>query len=140
MPKPSRILILSTSIMLSITEVFAVPNLQEGLWEISSTMQMEGMPFNMPEASYKQCITEQDMVPQKEEPHQSCEVKEYRVTGDTVSWKTRCMASSGDTTSQGTITYQGDSFSGQITTTGSSMPSKMTQSLKGQRIGECVNR
>jgi hypothetical protein len=41
----------------------AGPNIKEGLWEITSKMEMEGMPFAMPATSHKKCLTNDNLVP-----------------------------------------------------------------------------
>jgi hypothetical protein len=44
---------------------FADVNMQEGIWEATIEIKMEGMPFPMPPVTSKvtQCITKKDLVP-----------------------------------------------------------------------------
>ena len=44
------------------------PNLQEGLWEITSKMEMMGM--NIPTVKHNQCITKKNAVPDSSQPDQ----------------------------------------------------------------------
>ena len=43
------------------TVVFA--ELKEGLWEITSQVEMKGMPQSMPPTTFRQCITKGNPVP-----------------------------------------------------------------------------
>jgi Protein of unknown function (DUF3617) len=47
-------------------------DMQDGLWEITTTTEMAGMPFQIPPMTITQCITQQDLVPQDEQPGNEC--------------------------------------------------------------------
>ncbi|OPY64332.1 MAG: hypothetical protein A4E63_03561 [Syntrophorhabdus sp. PtaU1.Bin050] len=119
------------------------PNLKDGLWEITTKVEMQGMPvpFAIPEQKVTQCITKKDAVPQKAEKNQDCKMVSSKVTGDTVAWTMECRTQEGaKTDSQGTVTYKGDTFEGvtNVTVTPPGQNTmKMTQSMSGRRIGEC---
>jgi hypothetical protein len=112
-------------------------NMQDGMWEITSTTEMAGMSFSMPGSSFRQCITREDLVPRQQEPQQTCEMLENRIEGDTVIWKIRCTTEGGPVTSEGRITYHGDSLEGVINTTGPQIPGGMKQTMQGKRVGAC---
>ena len=44
------------------TFVFAGVNIHEGLWEITTKMEIEGMPMQMPARKHTQCLTEKNML------------------------------------------------------------------------------
>lgn len=112
------------------------PNIQEGLWEITSTMSMPGM--QMPPMVHQQCLSEKDLVPQSKQPGQDCKITDVKVVGDTVSWKISCTGQGGDMKGTGTTTYKGSSFDGTMTMTmGGPSGTTVTMKMSGRRIGKC---
>ena len=119
---------------------FAEPNMQEGKWEVTSKVEMEGVPVAMPATKYTQCITKKDMVPQKTEKNQDCKITNTTVSGDTVSWTVQCKSKEGTMDSIGKITYKKDTFYGTMNTTVKSSDRgmmDMMQRISGKRTGDC---
>jgi hypothetical protein len=120
----------------------AEPNLKDGMWEITTNMEMPGIPAgSMPAQKINQCITKKDSVPQKPEKESECKMISTKVVGDTVFWNMQCRMKDGSKIdSEGTATYKGDKFDG-VTNMTMSQPGekamKMTQRMSGRRIGEC---
>lgn len=120
----------------------AGPNMQPGQWEITTTIEMPGMPMKMPPMTTTQCLTKDNLVPkQPSRPgvNQPCEITNSGVNGDTVSWNMRC-ADEGKTEGHGEITYHGDTFEGvikMISGISGKGRMQMTLHMKGKRIGEC---
>jgi hypothetical protein len=56
MEKHALAAIAAAAISLSLT-AFAQGPRRDGLWEVKTEMQMEGMPMNMPPTTTQQCIT-----------------------------------------------------------------------------------
>ena len=119
-------------------------NLQEGLWEISSTVKVEmpGMPdmpnMDMPATSYTQCITQKDLVPQNNQPGQECTVSNVQQKGDTVTWTISCKDSGGMMEGTSTIIYKGATFSGDMQMTVSGQQEmQINTHMEGRRIGDC---
>lgn len=134
--QPVLILMLAT-LVLAPSPARCEPDLQPGLWEITTTMEMPGMAFKMPAATVTQCITPEAMVPQTVQGNDKCRMLDNRVDGDVVTWTVRCDSAGGSMTSQGAVVYQGDRFEGTVTTTGSQMPAAMTQAMTGKHVGPC---
>ena len=116
------------------------PDMQPGLWKITTTMELPGMPADMPQQSFEhtECLTEEDFVPQGKKSRASggdCEISDVRAEADTVSWTMRCDTGQGEMNGEGSIIYQGDTFEGRIKTIMPGM--EMIQHLKGERIEEC---
>jgi hypothetical protein len=116
------------------------PNIQEGMWELTTKIEMDGMPSNMPrqEFVHTQCLTRDDYVPRGPQTSGSsgdCEIRDVRTSGDTVTWSMRCITGQGEMTGKGRITYSGAAFEGRIDVVMPGM--KMKQHLKGRRIGDC---
>jgi len=124
---------------------FAEVNMQEGNWETTMEMKMEGMPVPMPPIASKvqQCITKKDLVPKTGKKEQTCDIKSQKILGNTVSWNMVCNDKNGTMESQGEITYAGSSYQGVVKTktTTKDRPGKpMTSSMKmmGKRLGPCA--
>ncbi len=122
-------------LFLFLSNIAEAQNMKEGLWQITMTMEMPGMPMQMPPQTYTHCLTKKDMVPQKGEPNQECRMVKRDIEGDTVTWVMECKTSEGTAVFNGKVTYKGDSFEGIIKMKQSGM--EMTQNLKGKWIGEC---
>lgn len=123
----------------------AEPNFTEGQWEVKGEMKLEGMPFPMPPMpfGYTQCITKQDLVPQKQEKNQECTTLSQKVEGNTVSWAMSCKDKSGAVTeSTGAATYAGMTFEATMraVTTDKKSVSTANMTLKGKRIGTCPSK
>ena len=132
-----RFFFISAMLLFSASAVFAGSdvNMNEGLWEITSEVKMPGM--TMPPSTHTQCITKDDLVPQKAQSGQGCQVTDVQYKGDTVSWKIECTGQGGVMTGTGRITYNGDSFVGQMKMTMPGQGMKVTTHMKGRRIGDC---
>ena len=124
-------------LIFSSANTFADVDINEGEWEISTKVSVPGMPMEMPAASYKKCLTKKDLVPQKSERDQNCEITDYKVSGNTVSWKMNCSGGrGGDMSGDGNVTYNGDTFSGTMNMMVSGNPPIVT-TMNGKRIGAC---
>lgn len=114
------------------------PNLKEGKWEITITMEAKGqMPFKMPPQTFTQCITKEKVIPvsAENETNQNCKFIRNTITGDTVSWTMECKTPDGSVINEGTITYKGDNFEGFSKVKHSS--TEFTQKMIGKWGGEC---
>lgn len=134
-------------VVLLVSAVFAAsPNMQAGLWEITTSMEMKGMqmPFAMKPMTQKQCITKKDLqdpdktVPKAKED-KDCKMQDYKVSGNHVTWKTVCTGKQ-HMTSTGEMTYKGTSYEGSMTmdTEGNAKNTMhMIYHFQGKRIGDC---
>jgi hypothetical protein len=112
---------------------FAAPNMEEGLWEITSTVDMSGM--GQKSFTHTSCLTKEKAVPQTTES--GCTVKDVKTQGNTVTWTVVCRE--GMSTSTGKVTYTGSSMDGAVETTVKTGGQTMTMNstMKGKRIGPC---
>lgn len=110
--------------------------LKEGLYEITSKMEIPGMPVPMPPITFKQCMTNQNPVPNQSQSGQECRIKNLKTKGNTVSWDMICDSQQGKMKSSGKVTYKGDRFNGVVMT---DIPGQgqMKMTMTGQRIGKC---
>jgi len=111
----------------------AAPNMEDGLWEITTTVDMPGMGSKS--FTHTSCLTKEKAVPQTAES--GCTIKDVKTQGNTVTWTVVCKE--GMSTSTGKVTYTGSAMDGVVETTvkagGQTMTMKST--IKGKRIGPC---
>ena len=125
------------------TIVQASPNMTPGLWEINMKSEIQGMPggMGMPATTMRQCVRPADVQDSKRTvPQQDpkCEMKDYKLEGNTASWRFECKGPE-TMSGSGNMTYSGNSYSG---TTKMSMKQQgrvinMNQSYSGKRLGDC---
>jgi hypothetical protein len=109
-------------------------NMQDGTWEITSQVKMQGM--TIPPMTFSQCITKENAVPQNTSPGQDdCKVSDMKTVGSTVSWTMTCNEQAGNMKGKGKITYHGDRFEGEMTT--EHMGMVMVTEMSGKRTGPC---
>lgn len=137
MAKKMQLLILVAVLMLFTAPAGAGPDVQEGLWEITTVTEMGGTAMKMPPQKHTQCFTNDDMVPMDPQAPPSCVIKEKRVEGTTLNWIMECSSNGVKTVSTGSVTYDGDSFSGgmEIAVNGTDM--KLINTMSGRRLGPC---
>jgi len=108
-----------------------------GKWQIKMEMDIPGMPMKMPPFTHPVCITEEDLKdPQKAvpgDPKSQCNVGEYEVDGNTVSWTIDCPKQK--TKGEGKITYTDDSFEGVMNMTVEER--EMSTKYSGKWLGAC---
>ena len=121
----------------SISFADSVPNMQEGRWEITTDIEMPGMPMKMPPMTHTQCLTKEDLVPQSSQSGDECKITNVEVSGDTVTWVMQCKGQGGETKGTGEIIYSGISFKGTIKMIMVQSNMQMTSNIKGSRIGNC---
>ena len=120
------------------TAAYAAPNYQEGLWEITTTAEMPGMPKEMKRPfKHTVCMTKENAVPQpKEKGERKCEMTKQRMEGNKVYWTMTCK---DGMVSNGEIAYSKTSFDGSQTTTTNrgGKQTTMKSTMTGKYIGPC---
>lgn len=117
---------------------FAQPDIREGMWEITTQLEMPGMPMQMPAVTYTQCLTQNDLIPQDPRPDQECETIDYKIDGNTVTYKIECSSQGTQIRGQGSATYHGDTMSGSMKMTISGQERmEMSYEYSGLWVGEC---
>lgn len=120
--------------------VVASGGMQPGLWEVTTRMEMTGMPVKMPPITIRHCYTRQDLdkgsnVPQSDD--RNCKVKDYKLKGDTATWNIVCTGKNA-MTGAGTMTVKSTSYTGkmQFTMKDGESANAVTH-LSGKRVGDC---
>ena len=109
--------------------------LNEGQWEITINVEIQGMPMKMPSSTFTQCIKKDQAIPRDEKPNQQCVTKDVVTKGNSVSWTMVCNNPGGQMTGKGMVTYHQDKMDGQMTMESQGM--KMVSHFKGHRLGAC---
>jgi hypothetical protein len=136
-----KLFILSALVLLfSATTLFgASPNMQEGKWEVTMNVKVEGMPFPMPPMKYTQCFTKDDVkdgnktLPTGNDKKKNCEIKDVKASSNSTTWNMVCK---DGTTGNGEITYKGSSYTSTMTLIAKD-GSKTVNNIKAKRLGDC---
>lgn len=118
----------------------AAPTLADDKWEVSTTMEMTGMPFQLPGRTQQVCVPPGQQSGDKLIPQdKSCTISNLKVTGNRTSFHMDCKGKqpvSGDME----VTQQGrDAYSGKMTakTVVDGTPTEMRMTYSGRKIGVC---
>ena len=118
----------------------ASAEIKEGLWEMTTTMEMKGMPAQMPATTVRSCIRKDDMVPKPaaQQKGQECKVKEQKITGDTVTYSMECTTNDGTVSEiAGKTSYKGDVMDGSINIT-VKIKGQGTMEMSGKTTGKYI--
>ncbi|MCD6526814.1 MAG: DUF3617 domain-containing protein [Desulfuromonas sp.] len=117
---------------LSLVQSCLAMDVEEGLWEMTTRMEMPGMPMQMPAITFTDCLTEDDVIPQDSQ----CEVTDLVKDGNTIRYTMHCNQDGQQMTAKGEFTYSGKKMSGKVVTQMSEQMS-MTTVYNGHWIGPC---
>jgi len=115
----------------------AAEMIKPGLWEITTTMEMPGMPFQSPQQKVRHCVTPQEAKdPEKSLPiDKDCKIIDLRSSAKKINWKVECtgqMTGMGE----GEISYKSDAYyEGKTKIQTQGMIFNMNHI--GKRVGEC---
>lgn len=120
---------------LSSAAVFAAPG---EYWEVTTRMEMPGMPFAMPPTTQKVCIPkggEND--PAKTSGDKDCKMTDVKTVGNKTTWKMRCDRDGEVMTGSGEQTTSPGGYQGKMRMSGKSGGQDMSMStaFSGKRIG-----
>lgn len=113
-------------------------DINEGLWEMTVEVEIEGMPMTMAPITNTQCINKDTLVPKSDQFGQNCEITNQNTEGNTLTYDIECSGPGGSIKGHGEVTYTGDTMTGTMET---KMPNqgdmKMITKMSGKRIGPC---
>ena len=142
MKRASRSLLVCAVVSAALTmPAFAAEShMRDGQWEITTKIEMPGMPVSIPPITVTRCLTKEDVDnPNKTVPSatksDACKVKDYKVDGSKITWSLQCDEKSGGLAGTGEMTVKDDSYEGamKMTTQGQDMSIKFS----GKRSGDC---
>lgn len=129
----TAILALITSILSA--AAYAAPG---EYWEVTSKMEIPGMPFAMPATATKVCISKNgESDPKKTSGDKNCQMSDIKTVGNKVSWKARCDHNGEVMTGIGEQTSTPNSYAGKMQLSGKSEGEdvSMNMAFSGKRIG-----
>ena len=110
---------------------------KDDLWEVSTKMEMPGMPMAMPAQTNRFCIgknrKDEELVPKQGD----CRMLESKRVGNKFTYKMDC-AGNDPTTIDGAITFGNNVYDGQMRMTMKKTRDTMDLTLTGKRVGDCV--
>jgi hypothetical protein len=110
--------------------------MRPGLWEISVSMEMPGMPFKMPPTVTQQCVSQQEAAEKGVPPQgKDCTVSDMKRSGKKISWKVTCTGQTPGK-GEGEVVFSGpDAYSGKMKLETSGM--LVNTAYTAKRLGAC---
>jgi hypothetical protein len=136
-------------VQLCLLLIFAIPawglDLNPGRFEITASVEMQGVPAGMPGTTpaqtMGQCLTEQNPLPNSSSSAQNCAIKDIQTEGNSITYTMVCEQQGMKIESSGEMIYKGDSIEGTTKTAMGPSAGGITviTRIQGKRIGECDN-
>ncbi len=119
-----------------------LPDIKEGLWELTSTAEISGIPMEMPPitTTSEQCMSKKNALdPKVMLKNQNCEISNMVIDLNTAKWEMRCSQQGMEMTGNGLINYQYESMSGTFNMAMQSEAGtmKIVTEIIGRYIGAC---
>lgn len=131
--------LLRASLIFAMTTLSAsVWSAADEYWEVTSKMEMQGMPFAMPSTTHKVCVpkgSEND--PNKTTGDKDCKMSDIKTNGSKTTWKARCDHDGQIMTGIGEQTTNAKGYTGKMQFSGDGMNMNITYS--GKRLGGNCN-
>ena len=121
-------------------------NVNPGMWETTSEMEISGMPPEMaammqkPPKVKKECIKDKNYDFKPGSDAKGCSFKANRQSSKKLIWEITCGGEAGNASGNGEANFNGDTVSGWFEMNmpqGPSGPIKMRHTFTGKRIGSC---
>lgn len=110
---------------------------KDDLWEVSSKMEMPGMPMAMPAQVNRVCVgknrKDEDLIPRQD----NCRVVDSKRTGNRLTYKMECTGNEPSTI-VGDLTFGNNAYDGQMRMTMTRTNDTMNMALAGRRVGDCT--
>jgi hypothetical protein len=110
---------------------------KDDLWEISSKMEMPGMPMAMPAQVNRVCVgknrKDEDLVPRQA----NCRVVDSKRTGSKFTYRMECTGND-PMTMIGEMTFGDNAYDGQMRMTMTKTSDTMNMAVSGKRVGDCT--
>lgn len=130
-------------VTLALSGIALVANAQEmkpGLWEIATTMKMQGM--EMPGGKFSHCYTAKDISAGKQyspDDTSKCSIANMKSSGGNISYDMSCAIEGGKMTGsvKGTLSPTTYTFEQKMRMTPDQGMGEMHSTIKGRRLGDC---
>ena len=123
--------------------------MKAGLWEVVAVVEKPAVLQKINTTS-RYCYSADDvknpqkLVPFQHEVGMKCEVKEFKLVGETASWKESCADKTASLSGTGSMTMKVDTYTYTAALEQKSLdpkaadkPYKVTEKLSGKHIGDC---
>jgi hypothetical protein len=112
----------------------------DDLWEMTSKVEMPGMPMAMPPQTVQVCTPKGKQAESMAPREGNCKVQDLKQTGNKTTFKIVCrgpdpMAGSGEIVTLGPDAYKGTTH---ISTNAGGQRVTMTNSFSAKRVGSCT--
>ncbi len=116
------------------------PNGKDELWDVTSKMEMAGMPFAMPGQTSRVCVekgNDEAAIPRQE----GCTLIEGRRAGNRYVYKMACKSAKNDYVAEGENSWSAGGYDGTMRMVGKMDGEQvdMKMSYSGKRAGNCVS-
>jgi hypothetical protein len=132
------VMALSLCLLFPVVTSAADPGMAPGLWEITTVMEMPGLPFQPPPTTFSHCYTKEDVQKQEEivpSPEGDCKVTDLKRSGNRMTWKMICQGANAGK-GEGEIIFKNDtSYAGTMKLESQGM--NLTTRYQAKRIGDC---
>ena len=112
---------------------------KDDMWEITTKMEMPGMPMAMPAQTQRQCVAknakDDDYIPRRD----NCKVTDSKKAGNKLTYQMVCTGRDAMNVT-GEVTYGSGSYDGRMQMSGKmeGQDMQMTQTFSGKRVGDCT--
>jgi hypothetical protein len=110
---------------------------KDDLWEISSKMEMPGMPMAMPGQMSRVCVgknqKDEDLIPKQGD----CRMVDSKRVGNKFTYSMDC-AGSNPSTVAGEVTFGNNAYDGKMRMTMKQTNDTMDMTFAGTRVGDCT--
>jgi hypothetical protein len=115
------------------------PQGKDELWDVTSKMEIPGMPMAMPGQTHRVCVekgSDASMVPKRE----GCSVADVKRAGNAVTFRMACKEGRNDYTASGESTSTPGGYQGKMRMAGKieGEQMEMTMAYSGSRAGNCT--
>lgn len=121
-------------------------NINPGMWETTSKMEVNGMPPEMaammqkPPKVRKECIKDKNYDFKPGSDAKGCSFQASQQSSKKLNWEITCGGEAGNASGKGEANFNGDSVSGWFEMNmpqGPSGPIQIRHKFEGKRIGSC---
>jgi len=135
----SLMLCLAGTLVASAYDHAAAQQMHPGRWEVTSRIEMSGLPMQMPAQTRTICVSNQNAGQPPIATDGSCTFSNYQISSNSATWHMSCSGQA-NMTGDGRIDFSGDTYTGGSVmnmeiSPGQSMQVRMNYS--GRRVGDC---
>ncbi|HET7098041.1 MAG TPA: DUF3617 family protein [Casimicrobiaceae bacterium] len=112
---------------------------KDDLWEVTSKMEMPGMPMAMPAQTHRVCIAKNGKDDAYIPKRDGCSLQDSKRVGNKVTYKMTCTGKDPMTIA-GETTFAANSYDGRMAMSGKmdGQQMQMSQTYSGKRVGDCT--